>query len=360
MQKHIHYIIRNTSAGDLLENFLISAIFTVVGVRLFLALTGYPQLGGKGLHIAHMLWGGALMTIAISQLLIFLNNESKKVASIIGGIGFGMFIDELGKFITSDNNYFFQPTISLIYIVFIIIFLLIRAGERYIKMTDKEYAINALDGIKEAVLYDLDSEEKQKALSLFEKSDKKNPVVVELISILKRAHTINPPKASVFIILKQKLSKIYFRLTRNNKFIKILISLFAISSIINLIFIFFVRFAILKAPEILTLSDYGEIITSIISSIFVFIGIFFLKKGNRLYAFEMYKYAIMISIFFTQIFIFYQNQLTALFTLSINILLYTTIRYVISQEQVLQKEKAKSIYEKVKGFFAFLIQKVRH
>ncbi len=68
----------------------------------------------------------------------------------------------------------------------------------------------------------------------------------------------------------------------------------------------------------------------------------------------------MISIFFTQIFIFYQNQLTALFTLSINILLYTTIRYVISQEQVLQKEKAKSIYEKVKGFFAFLIQKVRH
>src|SRR5438105_3470241 len=29
------------------------------------ALSGYPQVGGHGLHIAHMLWGGLLMVLAI-------------------------------------------------------------------------------------------------------------------------------------------------------------------------------------------------------------------------------------------------------------------------------------------------------
>ena len=48
---------RSIYGEDLLENFLISAVTAVLLVRLFLYLTGYPQLGGAGLHIAHLLWG---------------------------------------------------------------------------------------------------------------------------------------------------------------------------------------------------------------------------------------------------------------------------------------------------------------
>jgi len=105
----------------LLEYFLISAVSSVLLIRFFLFITNYPQLGSNGLHIAHMLWGGLFMFIAILLALISLNNKLKLYIAILGGIGFGTFIDELGKFITSDNNYFFEPTIAIIYTFFILV-----------------------------------------------------------------------------------------------------------------------------------------------------------------------------------------------------------------------------------------------
>ncbi len=109
-------LIRNVQGADLLEIFLVTAVAAILGIRFFLAMTGYPKLGGGGLHIAHVLVGGAFMLLAIVILLNFLNKWSRYFASVLGGFGFGAFIDELGKFVTSDNDYFFQPTVGLIYI----------------------------------------------------------------------------------------------------------------------------------------------------------------------------------------------------------------------------------------------------
>ena len=135
------HLVRDERAGDLLEMMLVFAVATILAVRAFLALTGYPQLGGGGLHIAHMLWGGLGMLISIAILLSFWNPTMRQFAASIGGIGFGFFIDELGKFITSDNDYFFQPTIALIYIIFIILFLAVRAIHSK-PLTEKEISAN--------------------------------------------------------------------------------------------------------------------------------------------------------------------------------------------------------------------------
>ena len=130
--QQLHKSIRNIEAGNLLENFLISAVFSLISLRVFLTITGFPRIGGETLHIAHLLFGGILMTLSIFVLLVFLNRESKQIASVIGGIGFGAFIDELGKFITTDNNYFFEPAISIIYLIFVFLFLLARSVEQYL------------------------------------------------------------------------------------------------------------------------------------------------------------------------------------------------------------------------------------
>jgi hypothetical protein len=46
---------------------LISSIATILVIRTELWLTNYPRLGGSGRHIAHLLWGGLLMLLAIGS-----------------------------------------------------------------------------------------------------------------------------------------------------------------------------------------------------------------------------------------------------------------------------------------------------
>ncbi len=123
---------RNIIGEDLLENFIISAVASLLLIRLYLYITDYPQLGGSGLHIAHMLWGGMLMLVALFISLGCLSHPAHEWAAVLGGIGFGAFIDELGKFITQDNNYFFQPTIAIIYVTFILIYLATRIIFTYV------------------------------------------------------------------------------------------------------------------------------------------------------------------------------------------------------------------------------------
>src|SRR5256885_17250506 len=107
---------------ELVDSFLVSAVATLLVIRIYLEASGYPRLGGEGLHIAHVLWGGLGMLVAIVLLLGFLSPGTRHLAAIVGGAGFGAFVDEIGKFLTSDNDYFFKPTAALLYVLFVLLF----------------------------------------------------------------------------------------------------------------------------------------------------------------------------------------------------------------------------------------------
>src|SRR2546423_13100793 len=129
----------------LVDAFLIAAALTVLALRVYLAAAHSPQLGGNGLHIAHVLWGGLLMVVAIGMLLSLLTWPWQRLAALIGGAGFGLFIDELGKFLTSDNNYFFKPTAALLYVLFVLLFFVVREIRRYRELTPAESLVNAIE-----------------------------------------------------------------------------------------------------------------------------------------------------------------------------------------------------------------------
>jgi hypothetical protein len=115
---------RDPAASTHIAGFLVATVATVLLVRAFLAAAGYPQIGGDGLHIAHVLWGGLLMAVAFVLLLSFAGPVVRPIGSIVAGIGFGLFVDEVGKFVTDDNDYFYEPTAALIYVVVVALVLL--------------------------------------------------------------------------------------------------------------------------------------------------------------------------------------------------------------------------------------------
>src|SRR5260370_35169462 len=120
------------------------------------------------------------MVVAVAILMSFVESAIRPMAALIGGIGFGAFIDELGKFVTSDNNYFFKPTAALIYVVFAVLVLAVRWVRRSGTMTPKESLVNAIELFKDLAAGPVSSTERDRGLALLPASGQPNPLVPPL------------------------------------------------------------------------------------------------------------------------------------------------------------------------------------
>ncbi|NMC35580.1 hypothetical protein GYA49_00895 [Candidatus Beckwithbacteria bacterium] len=327
--KQLSFFAYNLEAGRYLENFMIMTVSSVLVIRVFLSVTNYARLGNTQLHIAHMLWGGLFMMIALVFAMAFLNKEAKYVASIVGGIGFGFFIDELGKFITEDNDYFFEPTFAIMYVIFVLMFFAFRTLDKKIKLDQKDYAINGLELVKEIIFSDLDQDEKARALAYFAKA-KTNDEVTKSLKQLVQSIKVQPvAKRNILSQAKYYLKKAYLDSVKNRLSARLLTTIFIIGMMISIA-------KMLLTVDIAhsTFWDWGTIISTLIAGILVLMGVYLLQRKKRRKAYEKFKQSLLVLILLTQFFSFYHHQLVAVLWLIAYITVYVGLQYLIEQEKV--------------------------
>jgi hypothetical protein len=151
--------VRREGAERYLFLMLVSFAATVIGTRWFLELTGFPQLGGGDLHIAHALWGGAALFAAAILPILLAGRAVYTASAILAGIGGGLFIDEVGKFITATNDYFYPAAAPIIYATFLLTALVWIRARSPDDPDPRSQLLTALELLEESVEGDLQRRE---------------------------------------------------------------------------------------------------------------------------------------------------------------------------------------------------------
>ena len=346
---------RNAEFTSLLESFLIAAIATVLIIRTQLWLTNYPQLGGGGLHIAHLLWGGLGMMIAVVVMAIFISPAARRFGAVVGGIGFGFFIDELGKFVTSDNNYFFRPTAAMIYIIFIIFYLVTRRARSRHGFTEQEYLLNTIELLKEVALHDMDERDKERALELLDEADQSQPLVGQLRTVLTEA-TVVEERPTFLVRFARRARAGYFNLIEARWFQNVLVGVFAVWGVLSMAAAVILTGYVIQeliedgATQVLndlddtkgelTVFVLGRVISAAVAGAVALVGVARLLRGApRLAAYRMFERALLISLLITQFCAFVETQFGAVISFLINICLWLTVRYMIRSENELERHE---------------------
>lgn len=98
--------------------FLLSLLCT----KLFMGYL-YDDVGSiyiGGLHIHHHFFGAVLIVLAAIWGIYYSNEVSIRTASVMLGAGLGIFIDEMGEYMTDALDYWWKGSYSMIYVIVIV------------------------------------------------------------------------------------------------------------------------------------------------------------------------------------------------------------------------------------------------
>lgn len=332
--------IRRFDSIQKLEWFLISAVLMILVIRTQLWLTNYPQLGGGGLHIAHLLYGGIFMMIAIWVGLLYLNRGARTAQAIIGGIGFGFFIDELGKFVTADNNYFFKPAAAIIYLIFVIMFLVIRELSRRQKLDQQTALANAMAFLPATVTGEFRRDEYEIANRMLDQSDQGDPRVGQVREYLRHAAiTPSGPPSRLARLIGRGHERITV-LTQKPRFKPWVIAIVLAWGAILLLGLvsFDINFGSSTGPQgsapesSVGYLQIAQVISVLVSVVLVAIGVFKMRRDEHQAAYAFFGRALLVSIFVTRVFSFIEAQFGAVFGLFLDVMLYAAVAELASQD----------------------------
>jgi len=308
---------RNVAAAQHLESFFIAAVGSFLGIRWFLALTGYPRIGSHGIHIAHMLWGGLLMLVAVMLLLAFLDRSVEHLAAVVAGLGFG-----------------YRPAIALIYGLFVVAFLVARTliGQR--PLGQREAIANALDLLAGKQDRPIEPDDRSEIRRLLDLADPK----AALTRLAEQCLAEMPGAAEqerLVTTVGRRFAQGYAELMAKRWAERLLIvgvATYAAAAVAGVMLI------ATSTPdgaggENATVARFAQVLSTIAGAALVGVGVVRLRS-SRVAAYHWFMHGLLVWILITQMFIFYSSQLAGLGGLIIDLVAYGSLRYALTREIV--------------------------
>ena len=329
----------STDASDRLELMLVAAVTTVLAIRGFLHLTGYPQIGGGGLHIAHLLWGGLGLTGALVITLSALGRRPFTGAALLGGIGLGFFIDEIGKFVTSDNDYFYKPAVALIYVVFLGLVMILRIVRTRPIGEDAALA-NALTMMADAYHRGMDADARQNILAMLDRASPDHELAPQIRRAVLAAPLAAPADLNPYDRARTALARRYadFAATRTFRRITLIGSVAYVVTVVPAL-------AAVAVEHNLDADDGGirvalTFATSLLVVVLTLLATLQLLRRNTLGGFRWLRTATVASLVLSQPVTFWYEEFAALPSFAVSLLLYTALNYAIHREEELARGTA--------------------
>ncbi len=305
----------------------VCAVATVIFTRGFLAATGYPQVGGSKLHIAHVLWGGLLLLAALLTTLALLSPAAKPTAAVLGGVGFGLFIDEVGKFVTKDVNYFYRPAIAIIYVCFVVLFGVIRWLSRR-GFSAQEATLSGLDALERAAVGALSAQRRTHILDLMHSTGADTPLAQSVRDLLERTAGEAEQRPPLTQRLSRSLARLWIPLSGHRLFRQGVFALLGVAAAISAAE---AGWLLRDGIGHLSFSQRAFAVTTVVADLALVIGAVRLSR-SLLSALHWYDHAVLLEITVAQVFLYTSEQLAATLNLVALLVVWSLIRWTIQFE----------------------------
>ncbi|MFZ6030683.1 MAG: hypothetical protein ACOYYS_23505 [Chloroflexota bacterium] len=336
LRGRIYTPVRRAGAEHYLLLTLLSFAASVIVTRLFLELTGYPQLGGGGLHIAHVLWGGVLLFVGALFPLIYANRWAYRASAILSGTGVGLFIDEVGKFITANNDYFFPAAAPIIYAFFLLTVLVYLRTRRRVPLDPRAELYAALEELEEVLDHDLDQSERDalearlRAICKQEESLECSRLAIALLEFLNHEALVLVPErltwaerlqATLRRLAEYPIKRRHFRLFLGLVFLGLGAVAFARLAILLSTFFtaatFFDTLAVMASSGLVTSSGgvywfLGRILLEGIVGVMLIVGSLLLSLGKERLSLNLAYFGLLLSLAVVNLLVFYYDQFSTI------------------------------------------------
>lgn len=309
---------RAIDAAAYLQAFVLSGVVTVLALRAYLRATGYPQLGAGGLHIAHVLWGGLLLAVGLGVALVFLGSGPRTAGAIVGGIGFGLFIDEVGKFVTTRTDYFYAPAAGIIYGAFALLVVLTQAVRGRTRLTGAERTANALDMVLSGLPGGLTDRRRIDVLHLVRGTGPTTEAA--MARLLDAVPRREPPPVRFWQRAADRARRLAAWLAARRWLVWPVVGYLVVEPLVTVVAVVLDG----VTGELDQQREWGAVLGTSVSALITAVlslRAAWLLRRDRVDAFRLFKLAILVDLLFGQIFNFTVNQFGAVSALAVDLLL---------------------------------------